>query len=101
MPNHGARVIHYYGSGDEDELEELEEDNEEESQPPIAAIPRENHFSQFIELPKVPRRAVGEDRPKQLIDYSSSQLLTSDQHLNKLERITENKERVQQEKLQK
>ena len=100
MPNHEGGLTHYYGSEEEDGLQELEEESEEEPQPPTIAISSENHISQFLKLSRVPRRGVTQGRLELLIDYSSSQLLTLDQHFSNLERIIPNKERVQQEKLQ-
>ena len=103
MSNPGAGVIHYYSTEKEDRLQELEEESkaELESEPSTVTITNKDHISQFFEFPRVPRRAVVQGRPEPLIDYSSSQLLTSEQHLNTLERIMTNKERMQQEKLQK
>ena len=103
MPNPGGGGLHYYGTEEEKGLQEVEEGSapEAECEPPTAATTSGDHISQFLKLPRVPRRAAIQGRPEPLIDYSSSQLLTLEQHLNTLERIVSNKERVQEEKLQK
>ena len=103
MPNPGGGALHYYSTEEEEGLQEVEEGSapKAKSEPPIAVTTSEDHISQFLKLPRVPRRAAIQGKPEPLIDYISSQLLTSEQHLNTLERIMSNKERVQQEKLQK
>ena len=60
MANLGAGVTYYYGTKEEDGLQELEEESEAEleSEPPTVATTNEDRISQFFKLPRVPRRAV-------------------------------------------
>ena len=55
MPNPGVGVSHYYGTEEEDGLQEFEEESEAKpkSEPPTATTTNEDHMSQFLKLPRV------------------------------------------------
>ena len=72
MLNPKVGVIDYYGSEDEDGMQKLEEENQQELEPPIDAIPRNDHISQFLKIPRVLKRTTMERKHEPLIDYSSS-----------------------------
>ena len=88
-------VVHYYGSEMEVD-DDVQEEDLEYSQSPV---PVENdHISKFLKLPTTSKKTRNLGRAEPLVDYSQSQLLTSEQHLCNLEDIATRKERVQKEK---
>ena len=52
-------------------------------------------------MPKAPRRPIRMGRAEPLVDYSRSQMLTTEEHLTTLENIAIQKERLQEMKEQK
>ena len=93
-------IVHYYGSEDEVEDDQGEEEGMEQSQPPIAANSSDIHLNKFLKLPKGCKRGTRVSRNEPLIDYLQSQLLTSDEHLSSLEGIASRKERIRQERVE-
>ena len=94
LPTVEHDIVHYYGSEDEVEDDQDEEEDMEQSQSLTIANSSEIHNSKFLKLPKGYKRGTRVSRNELLIDYSQSQMLTSNEHLTCLEGIASRKERI-------
>ena len=110
IPKGKMRHTHYYGNDEEIEVDSSEDEAMERAAPteeaamehsPTAGEEQEKLISRFLKLPKAPRRPIRVGRAKPLVDYSQSQMLTSEEHLTTLENIATQKKRVQEMKEQK
>ena len=65
-----------------------------------AAVEDSRNYTHFLRLPQEPpRRSNGNHEP--LVDYSQSHILTSNEHVDNLHRITKNKETITKKKAEK
>ena len=91
-------VVHYYGSGDDLEEDQLHMEELEQDKSPTFVQSIENSIRKFLKLRREFRRATTIRKLEPLVEYSQSQFLTSSKHMSNLECIATAKERVQQEK---
>ena len=89
LPSDVNNVLHYYV---EDEIEESDKGS---ADPEIAA-----EISHFLKLPQKPLQATRTVH-EPLVDYSRSQILTSNQHIESMEVLAKKKTKVAQERVEK
>ena len=83
--------VHYYGSEDKVEDDEVEANMLEQNQSSTTGIGGQNHINQFLKLSKVSKAATRVERAGPVIDYSQSQHLTLDEDFATLESIAKRK----------
>ena len=84
IPKNVEDVVHYYGSGDDLEEDQLHEEELEQDESPTAVNSRKNSISKFLKLLRGSRRARIVRKAEPLVDYSQRQLLISSQHMSNL-----------------
>ena len=72
IPENVEDVVHYYGSGDDLEENQLHEEELEQDESPTTIHSREDSISKFLKLPKGSRRATTVRKAEPLVDYSQS-----------------------------
>ena len=96
-------ATHYYADGEAPTLEDqpYHVDVDGPSSPQEASPAEDsNNFTHFLRLPQKPQRRRNVNH-EPLVDYSQSHILTSNQHVDNLQRITRNKETIAREKAEK
>ena len=68
IPENVEDVVHYYGSGDDLEEDQLHEEDLEQDESPTTVQSRENSISKFLKLPRGSRRAKIVRKAEPLVD---------------------------------
>ena len=79
----------------------MEEDGVAPCESPAAELVHIAHMNEFLKLPRAKRTTRSVNRIEPLVDYSQSQLLTSEEHISNLEIMVGKKERLLEEKKEK
>ena len=101
FPTAQKGLIHYYESKEDVEENKVEEDGLVPCESLEAKPSHTPHISQFLKIPRAKRTSRRANRIESLVEYSQSQLLTSDEHISNLESMIVRKERLLQKKQQK